>query len=151
MSVLRIAIAAASAALALGGGAAFAAPAVMSKDAHGDLVAAAAHQCPKHVPSDRDSHGDCVSKVARSEAGKPTPRSESSSKPGSSKPGQDGHHAPATEAASTSKPAVSTGTPSPNGDQHGDAVSAAAKSCPPGSARDRDAHGDCVSAVAGPH
>jgi hypothetical protein len=148
MSVLRIALAAAGAALALGGGAAFAAPSVMSmnRDAHGDLAAAAAHQCPKHVASDRDSHGDCVSKVADSKAAKPAEKVEASPEKG-----QDGHRDPATGAPSTSKPAAATGSLSSGGDQHGDAVSAAAKSCPSGTRRDHDAHGDCVSEVAGHH
>jgi len=109
--------------LALGGGTALAAPALMGSVSHGDSVSAAAESCSKGAGS---AHGACVSAVAERE----TTHSSSAH-------GQSG-----AESRSDSK-----ASSSPN-DAHGDAVSAAAKSCAHGTASERDAHGDCVSAVA---
>ncbi len=148
VTLLRISIAAAGAALALGGGAALAAPALMNNDAHGDQVSAAAHSCPRHASSDRDSHGDCVSKVATGNA-----RSGS----GSSTTDRDKHGDLASAAARSAGrgnggvASQASGTNGTNNDLHGDAVSTAAHTCPFGTPADRDGHGDCVASVAKAH
>lgn len=125
MSLIRIAIAGGCAVLALGAGVAFAAPAIMSHDTEGSLVAATAQSCAGGTTTDRDARGDCVSKAAGSSARSGAPAS----------------HASATGAAQGS-------SGSTDRDQHGDAVSAAAHQCGHGTPGDRDAHGDCVSTVA---
>ena len=149
MAFLRISIAAAGAVLALGGGAALAAPALMSNDTHGDQVSAAAHSCQRHAPSDRDIHGDCVSKVAVANAtngsrSSTTDRDEhgdvTSAAAGSAGRGSEG---------AVSQNVDTSGSHPTNQDQHGDAVSTAAHTCPSGTRADRDAHGDCVAKVAG--
>jgi hypothetical protein len=145
VALLRISIAAAGAVLALGGGAALAAPALMNNDTHGDQVSAAAHSCPRHASSDRDIHGDCVSKVATANA---------KSGSGSSTTDRDKHGDLASATAGSagrgnegaaSQTSGNTGT---NNDQHGEAVPTAAHTCPSGTTADRDAHGDCVAKVA---
>jgi len=116
---LRICLAGAATVLALGGGTALAAPALVGSVSHGDSVSAAAGSCSKGVHSD---HGACVSAVAEQETTHSTSGRSSA------------------EGSSDSK--------SGSNDAHGDAVSAAAKSCAHGTASDRDFHGECVSAVA---
>lgn len=149
MTLLRISIAAAGAVLALGGGAALAAPALMSNDAHGDQVAAAAHSCQRHASSDRDIHGDCVSKVATANA---TSGSRSSTtdrdKHGDLTSAAAGSAGRGSKGASSQNVETSGSHPT-NQDQHGDVVSTAAHTCPSGTKADRDAHGDCVAKIAG--
>ena len=150
MALLKISIAAAGAVLALAGGAALAAPALMSNDAHGDQVSAAAHKCQRHTSSDRDVHGDCVNRVATANA-KSGPRSTTDrdtnddlNSAGEDSADRDSEGAESADGARS----VSHST---DKDQHGDAVSAAAHTCPSGTRADRDAHGDCVSKVARSH
>jgi len=119
---LRIYLAGAAAVLALSGGTALAAPALMGSVSHGDGASGAAATCAHSTGS---AHGACVSAAAQS-------RTTHSSDAG----GQSG------ESDNGSKPGSSPDN------AHGMAVSAAAKSCAHGTASDRDAHGDCVSAVA---
>lgn len=125
MIPLRICLAGLAAVLALGGGTALAAPALMGSVSHGDKVSAAAQSCSKGAG---DAHGDCVNAVAENE--------------------KETTHSTSAHGQSGSGSAGGSQSSSSNNDAHGDAVSAAAKSCAHGTASDRDAHGDCVSAVA---
>jgi hypothetical protein len=120
---LRIYLAGAAAVLALGGTTALAAPALMGSVSHGNGVSGAVGTCSQSSGSAR---GACVSAAAES-------RTTSSA---------GAHGQSGAESESGSKPSSSSN------DTHGDAVSAAARSCAHGTASDRDAHGDCVSAVA---
>jgi hypothetical protein len=106
--------------LALGGGTALAAPALVGSVSHGDSVSAAAAAC-SHTAG--DARGDCVNAAAQ-------------------KSNASGDHGQSGATDNGSKP---SGTPD---NAHGMAVSAAAKSCAHGTASNRDAHGDCVSGVA---
>lgn len=104
--------------LALGGGTALAAPALMGNVSH----------------RDSGSMGVC------SQAGG-TARGVCASDPV-----EKGTSHSSNAGAGTSQRGSEAGTSS--SDAHGMAVSAAAKSCAHGTTSDRDAHGDCVSAVA---
>ena len=126
MTPFRISLALAGAVAALGTGAAFAAAGPTALSAftnHGEAVSADAKTtCPDSTAADRDGHGDCVSKVAKSELGE-------------KKPAAGKHKAEKT---------ADIDTAAADKTNHGDAVSDVAKS----KATTGEAHGDAVSKVA---
>ena len=121
MTALRIAIAAGSLALTLGGGAVLGAPALVGQKSAGDTVAAMTHVLST-----------------------PGPKASAAAGTGHQSSATDADQKGDTAAAA----AAARGQSTTNHDQHGDAVAAAAHTCPSSSPSDRDAHGDCVSAVA---